>query len=253
MMNSCEGRITMWTRKELKDRAKITLKANYWKAVLVSLILSFLTGGSGSSAGSSASNSYQSASGGENLFSGMDASVLATIISVVIVAVLVTVAISFVLSLLVLNPLIVGCRRFFIKCREEQPSIKEVVFAFSHSYGNVIKTMFLQGLYIFLWSLLFIIPGIIKTYEYLMIPYILAENPEMDTREVFARSKQMMTGDKWNAFVLQLSFFGWILLSVFTCGILLIFYVGPYSELTYAELYAVLKQKASGSDSTVVS
>ena len=113
--------------------------------------------------------------------------------------------------------------------------------------------MFLEGLYIFLWSLLFIIPGIIKTYEYLMVPYILAENPELSTKEVFARSKQMMTGDKWNAFVLQLSFLGWILLSVFTCGILLIFYVGPYSELTYAELYAVLKQKINSSDSEAVS
>ena len=243
----------MWTRKELKDRAKITLKANYWKAVLVSLILSFLTGGGGSSAGNSASESYKSASGGDSLFSGVDPNVLAAVLSAIVVAVLVILAISFVLSLLVFNPLIVGCRRFFIKCREEQPSLKELVFAFSSSYGNIIKTMFLEGLYIFLWSLLFIIPGIIKTFEYLMVPYILAENPELSTKEVFARSKQMMTGDKWNAFVLQLSFLGWILLSVFTCGILLIFYVGPYSELTYAELYAVLKQKVNSSDSEVVS
>ena len=243
----------MWTRKELKDRAKITLKANYWKAVLVSLILSFLTGGGGSNAGNSASESYKSASGGDSLFSGVDPNVLAAVLSAIVVAVLVILAISFVLSLLVFNPLIVGCRRFFIKCREEQPSLKELVFAFSSSYGNIIKTMFLEGLYIFLWSLLFIIPGIIKTYEYLMVPYILAENPELSTKEVFARSKQMMTGDKWNAFVLQLSFLGWILLSVFTCGILLIFYVGPYSELTYAELYAVLKQKVNRSDSEAVS
>ena len=114
----------MWTRKELKDRAKITLKANYWKAVLVSLILSFLTGGGGSSAGNSASESYKSASGGASLFSGVDPNVLAAVLSAIVVAVLVILAISFVLSLLVFNPLIVGCRRFFIKCREEQPSLR---------------------------------------------------------------------------------------------------------------------------------
>ena len=104
--------------------------------------------------------------------------------------------------------------------------------------------MFLMNLYITLWSLLFLIPGIIKMYEYLMVPYILADNPGMDRKEAFAISKRMMTGEKWNAFILQLSFLGWIFLSMFTCGLLGIFYVSPYMEATMAELYAYNKGKA---------
>ena len=75
----------------------------------------------------------------------------------------------------------------------------------------------------------------------MLIPYLLADNPQMDREEAFAKSKEMMDGNKWKAFVLDLSFFGWGLLSACTCGILYIFYVGPYIHLTKAELYHALK------------
>ena len=118
------------------------------------------------------------------------------------------------------------------------------MFAFGKGrYGNVVKTMFLKSLYQGLWSLLFIIPGIVKGYEYRMIPYILAENPEVEPSEAFELSKQMMSGEKWNAFVLDLSFLGWIILSIFTCGILALFYVNPYIYMTDAELYETLKRR----------
>jgi hypothetical protein len=91
-----------------------------------------------------------------------------------------------------------------------------------------------------LWTLLFIIPGIVKAYEYRMIPYILAENPHMSRKEVFAASKSMMMGNKWKAFVLDLSFLGWHILSVFTVGILELFYVAPYVYATNAALYEAL-------------
>ncbi len=87
------------------------------------------------------------------------------------------------------------------------------------------------------------IPWIMKYYEYLMIPFILAENPNMPRKEVFALTKRMMTGDKWNAFVLILSFFGWNLLGVCTCGILNLFYVMPYQSYAVAGFYETLKQK----------
>lgn len=79
-----------------------------------------------------------------------------------------------------------------------------------------------------------------------MIPYILAENPGIDSREAFAVSKQMMDGNKWAAFVLDLSFLGWQILSVFTCGILSVFYVNPYVYMTNAELYVALKEITFG-------
>jgi hypothetical protein len=105
--------------------------------------------------------------------------------------------------------------------------------------------MFFMNLYKALWSLLFVIPGIIKGYEYRMIPYILAENPELDKNTVFRLSKEMMDGEKWDAFVLDISFIGWILLSLCTCGLLSVFYVSPYINMTSAQLYETLKHRAT--------
>lgn len=103
--------------------------------------------------------------------------------------------------------------------------------------------MFLKQLYTFFWSLLFVFPGIIKSYEYRMIPYLLAENPYMSTDEAFARSRSMMDGEKWNAFVLDLSFIGWNILSSLTLGLVGLFYVAPYQAYTDMELYVALCSK----------
>lgn len=78
-------------------------------------------------------------------------------------------------------------------------------------------------------------------YEYMMVPFILAENPDMSRKEVFALSKKMMTGNKWKAFVLDLSFLGWNILGCITLGILNVLFVVPYQNLTKAELYQTLK------------
>ena len=106
---------------------------------------------------------------------------------------------------------------------------------------NIVKTMILRDIFIALWSLLFFIPGIIKAYEYRMIPYLLSEDPAMSYQEAFAQSKALMTGNKWKAFVLDLSFILWDIGSIFTCGLLGIFYVGPYKASTSAALYETLK------------
>lgn len=91
-------------------------------------------------------------------------------------------------------------------------------------------------------SLLFIIPGIIKSYEYRMVAYILADQPELTRKEAFELSRKMMNGNKWNAFVLDLSFIGWGFLTAITFGILGIFYVNPYIQHTNAALYLKLKE-----------
>lgn len=242
----------MWTRKELKDRAKSVLKLNYWRTVLVALIFTFVGGGASSGGGSIGGSSLSNSQNFEyadftSAATEIAATEIAAIVAALAVIIIVVFAIALALSVFVFNPLIIGCQRFFIRCRQEQPGVGEVTYAFNHSYLNVVKITFLQGLYTFLWSLLFIVPGIIKAYEYKMIPFILAENPDMSSKEVFARTKTMMTGDKWNTFVLELSFLGWQILGALTCGILNLFYVNPYMYLTEAELYAVLKQKVDGS------
>ena len=85
------------------------------------------------------------------------------------------------------------------------------------------KTMFHTQLSIFLWALLFLIPGIYKQYQYRMVEYILAEHPDMPYKEAMKMSRDMMNGQKWNAFVLDLSFILWEMLGVLTCGLVHIF------------------------------
>ena len=101
--------------------------------------------------------------------------------------------------------------------------------------------MFLRTLYLFLWSLLFVIPGIVMGYAYQMVPYILAENPGMESKEALARSRAMTEGHKWNMFVLDLSFLGWAFLGLLTFGIGILFLM-PYVLSTRAELYLRLKR-----------
>ena len=108
---------------------------------------------------------------------------------------------------------------------------------------RIFTTEFLLGIYVFLWSLLFVIPGLIKIYSYRMVPYILADDPTIGGKDAITLSRQMMNGHKWNAFVLDLSFIGWELLSVLTAGLLGLFYVKPYEAATGAELYKVLKNQ----------
>ena len=117
------------------------------------------------------------------------------------------------------------------------------IFAFQNgSFLKIVAAKFLEGLFIGLWSLLLVIPGIIKALEYLMVDYILADNPGIAPMDALRESKRMMKGHKWNAFVLSLSFLGWEILSVLTLGLLDLFYVRPYIEATFAELYLALKQ-----------
>lgn len=151
------------------------------------------------------------------------------------------IAIVFALSAFLLNPLELGCKRYFFRNLNMKAEVKEVCFSFDHSYLNIVKTLFFRDLYTFLWSLLFVIPGIVKSYEYMMIPYLLAENPDMPREQAFAISKQMMKGQKWKAFVLDLSFLGWSILSMLTLGILGVFYVNPYKQSTKAALYETLR------------
>ena len=224
----------MWNRVELKMRGNMAFKKNYVSAVVVALLMGIFGTVSGESSARRVSENSDIYSG--NLFNvGMITGLLAGIATVVILIVLVA-------KVFVGNLLKMGGYRFFILNQTAQPGIGTLLDGFrSGHYVNIVLTMFLRDLFTALWSLLLVVPGIVKHYEYLMVPYIIAENPAMDYKEAFQISKQMMDGNKWDAFVLDLSFIGWTLLGVCTFGILLVFYVEPYIYLTRAELYHALK------------
>lgn len=247
-----------WDRMELKWRAKDAIKKNYWAVVIVSLILTVLTASSGSNAGregaaSSVAQEYSSSVSefqlGQEIsdrigsiagrFSLSPWEMAFAFLSVSIVLVLGILAIVF--GIFVSNVLEVGIRGFFIENLYSNPGVGRILLPFkSGCYWKVVKIMFLRGLFTFLWSLLLVIPGIVKSYEYYMVPYLLAEYPDITREEAFALSKEAMYGQKWNAFVLDLSFLPWMLLSSITCGIVGLFYVNPYMNATKAELYNIL-------------
>ena len=114
-------------------------------------------------------------------------------------------------------------------------------FGFDRNYLGNVKTMFLRDLYTVLWTLLFIIPGIVKSYEYRMMPYLLAEHPDMSTDEAFATSKRMMDGNKLDAFWFDLTFIGWKILGAITFGIVDVFWVNGYYNQSAAMLYDAIK------------
>ena len=245
-----------WSRKGLKEKAKIRLKANYWKAVLVGLLAVIIGGGSSTTFGVSSGVQSSSADAiGDSIVNGVTHISPAGVIMIVLFAlafICIAIAIAVVLNVLLINPLEIGRARFFHRDLEENAEIKEVCFTFDRGYKNGVKVMFFRDLYIILWSLLFVIPGIVKSYEYRMIPYILGENPDMDREQAFAMSKQMMDGNKWNTFVLDLSFILWDLLGECTMGILHIFYIEPYKRLTDAGLYQALKEQLIARTENVV-
>ncbi|MBQ7557595.1 MAG: DUF975 family protein [Lachnospiraceae bacterium] len=247
-----------WTRAELKNLGRRAIERNYWKYVLTSLILWIVTGG-GIRFNYNYNYRFQTPSGNsysgrfphfdspreffreiEPHFSGPFFSIFLPMLIALIILVLVT---GLALRIFAFHPLECGCQRVFVMGQRAPANLGDITYPFSKSYMNVVKIQFFRYLYTFLWTLLFIVPGIIKSYEYRMIPYILAEHPDIGMEDAFALSRAMMNGDKWNAFVLDLSFLGWNILSLFTCMLLRVFYVGPYQNATNAELYSVLTWK----------
>ena len=115
------------------------------------------------------------------------------------------------------------------------PQTNDLFSQFDH-FGDAFCLKFLQGLFIFLWSLLLIFPGIMKAYAYSMAPFIMAENPNMTAREALQASEELMYGHKMDLFILELSFIGWGLLSALTLGIGSL-WLNPYMQAAHAAFY----------------
>lgn len=239
----------IWNRIELKEDSKSLLRLNYWPFVLVAFIHAVVAGSSaGKSGTTNAAKNFQNLHGdgyygydGYTMIQDVVRMVL-PFLGMALVTVFGMWVLMIALNIFVMHPIEIGCKRYMIMARSVKPEFQEMAFVFKNCYGNVVKTMFLKNLYTVLWSLLFLITGIVKSYEYRMIPYLMAEYPDMASDEAFRISREMMMGNKWEAFVLDLSFFGWNILSALTLGLTGIFYSGPYQMLTNAALYLSLKK-----------
>lgn len=237
----------MWTRALLKQNAKVAFCRNYWSCVAVGALTALLSGGIAIGNSGTGFNFEETAQNyGEATIENFLAQIPPVFFAIFLLATIVGLVIGLAVSILVSNVAEVGCCRYFLENREHKTPISQVFYGFQGGrYSNTVWMMFLRMLYVFGWTLLFVIPGIVKSYSYMMVPYILAENSELDRKRVFQLSSEMMQGHKMEAFVLAFSFYGWLLLGIFSGNLVTIFYVNPYIHATMAEFYSAVKAEAT--------
>lgn len=182
------------------------------------------------------------------------------VVSVVFFAIyILTIVFRFLVGSFLGAPIAVGRNRFFMKNRLGEGKLSDLFAAFGRNrYMKIVGTMFRTNIRIFLWSLLFWIPGIIKLYEYFFVGYIMSENPNIDFKRAKELSSALTNGHKWEMFVLNLSFLGWymvyicevVVLCICSCGLLALpavllgYPLVAYQRATYAELYEERREYA---------
>jgi uncharacterized membrane protein len=144
------------------------------------------------------------------------------------------------------GPVMLGLKTFFLKLDRRQPAKFDDLFSQFDNFGNGFLLALLTGIFVFLWTLLLIVPGIIAAYSYAMAPYLMADDPKLGAMDAIRASKQMMKGHKSRLFWLNLSFIGWALLSALTLGIGYL-WLTPYIEATTACFYNELKSDTAAS------
>ncbi len=149
--------------------------------------------------------------------------------------------IGLIISSIIAGPVAYGICSYFLRLsRYGDPRLENVIDGFTNDFVGNFVLSFMQGLFIFLWSLLLIIPGIIKSYAYSMAFYIKNDHPEYGWKECLDESQRIMNGNKWRLFCLQFSFIGWYIVGALCLGIGTVF-VTPYVQAAVTEFYEDIK------------
>ncbi len=234
--------------KKLKKEARHSLKKNYWSKVLVAFIITFDI------------NIFFSVFSGEAIFpllklrdfdwetiKNVELNTLHTLLFEHHFSDKTELLISFVVILFevfVLSVFKVGGTRYFIKSQTGTPSVSELLFTFrgkNKAFKNIIAVELLKAIKIMLWSLLFIIPGVIKAFDYAAVHYVLALCPHLKPKKALKVSKAMMKGNRIRFILIELSFIGWDILEFLTFGILKYLYITPYKLITHDEFFTEIK------------
>lgn len=218
----------MWTRKEMKTRAKSALKPSYWPLFWLSLLVTVLSLDKNQIINQI--NIVLRLLGRPTIPIKIDFDYIITSIIVLAIAVF------------VVDILNVGLSRVYILNHYGQLKPDEVLFGFRNGYLHVLWVQLSTSLIILLGFLLFVIPGIILAYSYRMVPYLLSENPKLTGRQARELSTRMTDGEKINLFFLDFSFIGWLALGLLCLGVGIVF-VQPYLSATYAEVYLSLRDQ----------
>ena len=232
----------MWHRKELKAKGKAAFRRNYWSCVLAAFIaVAIVGGGLGTTSSTTSNTSAEQSAEVRQMLEGVPVEgILLIFLAILGIALMISLVVTLV-SALLFNPLKVGCTRFFLTNADTPAKLGELVYGYKANYGNMVKTLLIRDFFLSLWGLLFGIPALIKAYSYRMVPYLLAENPNMGSLEAITLSRKMMDGHKWNTFILDLSFLGWDILTICTLGLAGLLYVCPYQFAADAELYKSIR------------
>lgn len=235
--------------KDFRHKAWEALRGHWVIAVLTGLVAGILGGGAAGFGGGINFNIDEETiraiqhgfSGGGRAAAGIFSAVLPVFAGLMVVAL-----VWMIVMLIIGGAVDLGYAQFNLDLMDGCEPRIETLFSRFSSLGTGIAMRLLMWLFTFLWTLLFIIPGIIAAYRYAMTPYILAEHPEMKVMDAIDASKQMMKGNKFRLFCLQFSFIGWHLLTLLTFGILSL-WVHPYTEAANAAFY----REISGSSAPV--
>lgn len=156
---------------------------------------------------------------------------------------------SIYVGIILLGPLAVGYSVYMLNLiRKKDQKVENLFDGFKNCFANSLVAGILSYLFIFLWSLLFFIPGIVKAIAYSMVPFLQAEDSNLKGNDALRKSEELMKGHKWEYFKLMFGFIGWILLSILTFGILYVLYVGPYMQAAKAHFY----QELTGKKDTII-
>jgi uncharacterized membrane protein len=240
-----------WQRSILKDNAKISLHNCYWVSFAVSLVATLLSGGIFSIYSSfqhlvKKLHDFQDGLFLRNEWSGADFSwhhsfgFFPTISSILAL-------LTLLVAIFIGAAMMVGASRYYLRKRFGDTHFSTLFSGFQQSWGNTVGVLFTTNLFIFLWSLLFIVPGIVKRYQYYYVDFLLADNPSLTGKRAREISWMLSDGEKGRLFLFDLSFFWWYILvgltSLITLGLSVSFLM-PYVESARAELYIYVRDRA---------
>ena len=240
--------------KDFRWRAREALKGNWLMVVLTTLVASIFgasvgVGNKGLSSIQLVSNigrhtnqessvTFQIDNGYLDPYNDQMISIFAGVFAVMVTVGLIIILIS----ILIGSVVSLGLCQYNLKLIDGELADIGILFSNFGNWSKAVWLMIRKGLFIFLWSLLLVIPGIIKSYAYAMSVFILSENPEISPKEAMEISQKMMKGNKWRLFCLQLSFIGWDILNMFTLGIGGL-WLGPYKNAASAAFYDEVSRK----------
>lgn len=243
----------MYLARHFRSIARKSLRGFWALTIGVTLVALLLGGGTDSATGSASGSriTYFNEESGEygvyikeTGFSTVDRFLNTPAVARALAVIVPVVVVLAVIQLLIGGAIDLGLKRYNLDLlTRENPPAFATLFSRFCIWGRAFGLQLMTSLLTFLWLLLFIIPGIIASYRYILAPYLMAENPDMGVMEAIARSKELMNGNKWRLFCLHISFIGWRLLCMLTLGVGYL-WLAPYQNAAETAFYLEVTGRA---------